>query len=60
MWLVEAKDVVKVVEEVIEKGRGSNSGGGQGTQCQICSKSNHDALICWYMYHPNPSMQNAP
>ncbi|GAU19342.1 hypothetical protein TSUD_336290 [Trifolium subterraneum] len=42
------------------RGRGSYSGGNQGTQCQICSKSSHDAVNCWYRYHPSPSMMNAP
>ncbi|MCH81099.1 retrovirus-related Pol polyprotein from transposon TNT 1-94, partial [Trifolium medium] len=42
------------------RGRGSNPSGNQGIQCQICSKPNHDAAICWYRYHPSPSVSNAP
>ncbi|MCI58216.1 hypothetical protein A2U01_0079470, partial [Trifolium medium] len=30
------------------RGRGASNNPMQGIQCQICSKPNHDAAICWY------------
>ncbi|MCH96431.1 retrovirus-related pol polyprotein from transposon TNT 1-94 [Trifolium medium] len=41
------------------RGRGRNQHQGQGkVQCQICGKSNHDAVGCWYRYDPNAMRNN--
>ncbi|KAK2449415.1 hypothetical protein QL285_008613 [Trifolium repens] len=38
------------------RGRGAFNASSQGGSCQICSKPNHDATICWYRYDANPNM----
>jgi histone deacetylase 1/2 len=42
-----------------QKGRGRNQNQNQGKgPCQICGRSNHYAIGCWYMYDPNAMRPN--
>ncbi|GAU30708.1 hypothetical protein TSUD_39320 [Trifolium subterraneum] len=40
------------------RGKAPNALNNGKVQCQICSKSNHDAANCWYRYEPPSSRTN--